>query len=363
MTSFARVFIGALSFFLVMNAFESSEAKGYVSQRLIIRSKDPVLILFEEKGEIRPVIVPEKIKESMRDIYPEISLEDLSGDGVPEVVATMRSGAVNRCSKIYRYDKGQGSLVEVGFQSMPGMLGHYERYAGMGEWETLDIEPNEQGVDMAIFSLMRIGNPETLLDSGPAATGGLSVRLDGKGAYRSAIPEDIEKDCSLQIVQGGVDIRVIESFRDGCQNYGGMGVHVAGIWRKIAQIVINKETGTCVTVRDGTGGSGPTGGLICMNFSYEQRRAAQKQGVNLGEPYMATLARLTRNGWRVDGEWLSEESANEGGTHKLPICGQGWDAICHVVMEKGGAHLQLTFSGTNDGFPLVDIEQLVSGAL
>jgi hypothetical protein len=139
----------------------------------------------------------------------------------------------------------------------------------MGEWETLDIEPNEQGIDMAIFSLMRIGNPETLMDSGPAAIGGLSVRLNGKGAYRSAASEDLEKGCSLQILQEGVDISVIESFRNGCQDYGGMGVHAAGTWRKISQIVMNKATGICVRVRDGTSGAGPTGGLICMNFGYE----------------------------------------------------------------------------------------------
>lgn len=253
----------------------------------------------------------------------------------------------------YNIDKVVGIFD---YQSMPSVPGHYARYAGMGEWETLDVEPNEQGVDIAIFSLMRIGNPGTLMDSGPAAIGGLSVRLDGKGPYRSAASEDLEKDCSLQILQEGVDISVIESFRDGCQNYGGIGVHAAGIWRKISQIVMNKKTGTCVKVRDGKNGTGSAHGLICMKFGYQQRNAAQKQGVELGEPYTATLARLTKNGWTVDSKWLSTESNDEVGVNKLPICGQGWDAVCHVVMEKGGANLQLTFSGTNDGLPLIGVD-------
>lgn len=38
----------------MMGAVERYEAKEHVSQRLIIQSKDPVLILFEEKGESRP---------------------------------------------------------------------------------------------------------------------------------------------------------------------------------------------------------------------------------------------------------------------------------------------------------------------
>jgi len=140
-----------------------------------------------------------------------------------------------------------------------------------------------------------------------------------------------------------------------------MGVHAAGLWRKLAQIVMNKKTGTCVKVRDGTSGAGPADGLICMKFGYQQRRAAQKQGVELGEPYSAILARLPRNGWTVDSKWSSTESNDE--VNKLPICGEGWDAVCHVVMEKGGANLQLTFSGTNDGLPLIGVDQVASGEL
>ncbi|MFV3370871.1 hypothetical protein ACNFH5_22115 [Pseudomonas sp. NY15435] len=83
------------------------------------------------------------------------------------------------------------------YRGMPGMQGHYERYAGMGEWETLDIEPNEQGVEMAIFSLMRIGNPNTLAQSGPAAIGDLGVRLAGTKDYRTAISEDLDVGCSI----------------------------------------------------------------------------------------------------------------------------------------------------------------------
>jgi hypothetical protein len=117
MTSFARAFKVVLSVFLVVGAIEGSEAKGRVSQSLIIQSKEPVLILYEEEGESRPVIVPEGIKESIRDIYTEISVEDLGDDGISELVATMDSSSVNRCSKIYRYDKAENLLVEISFSA------------------------------------------------------------------------------------------------------------------------------------------------------------------------------------------------------------------------------------------------------
>jgi hypothetical protein len=65
----------------------------------------------------------------------------------------------------------------------------------------------------------------------------------------------------------------------------------------------------------------------------------------------------------VNRKWLSEESTDGGEGKELPICGQGWDAVCHVVLEKAGTNLQLIFSGTNDGLPLIGVDQIDSGEL
>lgn len=121
------------------------------------------------------------------------------------------------------------------YNRRPGLAGHYARYAGMGEWATLDIERNAQGGYLANFSLLRIGNPATLMDYGPAAIGELSGRLSGDGAYFRVDSADLEKGCNLQLLHEGIDIVVVEAFREGCQTYGGMGIHAAGTWRKLSQ--------------------------------------------------------------------------------------------------------------------------------
>ncbi len=71
--------------------------------------------------------------------------------------------------------------LKVDYPSLQGLAGHYLRYAGQAEWESLQIEPVKGGYQ-ASFALMRIGNPEKLMEYGPAAVGELSGRLEGQGA-------------------------------------------------------------------------------------------------------------------------------------------------------------------------------------
>ncbi len=85
--------------------------------------------------------------------------------------------------KATRYNLEQVAL-KVDYPSLQGLAGHYLRYAGQAEWESLQIEPVKGGYQ-ASFALMRIGNPEKLMEYGPAAVGELSGRLEGQGAlYR-----------------------------------------------------------------------------------------------------------------------------------------------------------------------------------
>ena len=111
----------------------------------------------------------------------------------------------------------------------------------------------------------------------------------------------------------------------------------------------------CVKVRDGTDGTGPSGGYVCMEFSPPQRGAAAKLHLRLGSSYKVVQTRMVRSGWVMDPEFLSafEADAKRG----LPVCGQGWDAICHVEMRKGNSSVVLTFSGTNSGYPLISVER------
>lgn len=36
-----------------------------------------------------------------------------------------------------------------------------------------------------------------------------------------------------------------------------------------------------------------------------------------------------------------------------PACGRGWDAVCHLGMHQGASRVELVFSGTYPGTPLI----------
>lgn len=41
-------------------------------------------------------------------------------------------------------------------------------------------------------------------------------------------------DCAVQLLREGITVQVLEVFADGCQDYGGMGISVAGDYIKVA---------------------------------------------------------------------------------------------------------------------------------
>ncbi|WP_220427971.1 hypothetical protein, partial [Klebsiella pneumoniae] len=94
--------------------------------------------------------------------------------------------------KATRHNLEQVAL-KVDYPSLQGLAGHYLRYAGQAEWESLQIEPVKGGY-RASFALMRIGNPEKLMEYGPAAVGELSGRLGALYRLRS---EGLGAGCSL----------------------------------------------------------------------------------------------------------------------------------------------------------------------
>ena len=64
----------------------------------------------------------------------------------------------------------------------------------------IQIEPVKGGYQ-ASFALMRIGNPEKLMEYGPAAVGELSGRLEGQGALYRLRSEGLGAGCSLLVWQ------------------------------------------------------------------------------------------------------------------------------------------------------------------
>ncbi|MGE9762729.1 hypothetical protein [Pseudomonas sp. PDM20] len=107
-------------YFLTLFVFSNSalsEVEALNSSGLVVNSVSPISIFYESGGGRKKVLMSKEIADSIGGIYSSVSLEDLDGDGVAEVVATMSSSSVNICSKVYRYEKNSNSLVEIKFGS------------------------------------------------------------------------------------------------------------------------------------------------------------------------------------------------------------------------------------------------------
>ncbi|MDH1263842.1 hypothetical protein [Pseudomonas sp. GD03944] len=61
---------------------------------------------------------PGDMLEAMRDGYDQVSVDDLTLDGTPEIILTHRAeGSVNACTRVYRYDNALGTLHPLGDSS------------------------------------------------------------------------------------------------------------------------------------------------------------------------------------------------------------------------------------------------------
>jgi hypothetical protein len=121
----------------------------------------------------------------------------------------------------------------VDYSSMSGKLpGRYLRYAGQAVWSALDISIQGDGSLRASFSPLRAGlQVETY---GPAAIGELEGRLHGQAAHRVLQDAGLAAQCAVDLLQEGLDIRVLEVFDEECQQYGGAGISVAGRYYKVS---------------------------------------------------------------------------------------------------------------------------------
>lgn len=107
--------------------------------------------------------------------------------------------------------------------------GHYVRYAGQGLWSSLDIRRRGQAYE-ASFNPLRAG--ARVEDYGPAAIGELRGRLAGAGAHFRLDDAGLAPGCAVELLWSGADLRVLELPGEGCQNYGGAGISVAGRYHK-----------------------------------------------------------------------------------------------------------------------------------
>lgn len=110
--------------------------------------------------------------------------------------------------------------------------GHYLRYAGQAVWSTLDIVRHSDGSYRAQFFPLRAGGSQ-VEEWGPAAIGELQGRLAGAGSSFKLEDAGLGADCSVQLLRNGLELRVVEVFAAGCQDYGGANISVGGVYSKV----------------------------------------------------------------------------------------------------------------------------------
>lgn len=109
--------------------------------------------------------------------------------------------------------------------------GRYLRYGGQAVWSELQISADPAGGYRASFSPLRAG--ARVEEYGPAAIGELDGRLRGDGALMTLEDAQLAAGCSVQLLREGIALRVLEVFDEGCQDYGGAGISVAGEYIKV----------------------------------------------------------------------------------------------------------------------------------
>ncbi|BCD88655.1 hypothetical protein PSm6_50620 [Pseudomonas solani] len=142
----------------------SSGAANSDSQILLdVESVSPLTLSVMQAGRKMSVIVPLAVVKDTEDIYTSVTLDDIDGDGVDEVVMTIPAGGgVNSCSKVFRYDLKGNALSEVVFSE--GSICNYRKedgylissYRGGSAWVE-DIYKFERGVFGLAFKDACIG--------------------------------------------------------------------------------------------------------------------------------------------------------------------------------------------------------------
>lgn len=117
---------------------------------------------------------------------------------------------------------------------------------------------------------------------------------------------------------------------------------------ELYQTTDGQAAAPCVKMRSGEG-------TVCMKFSASAIAVAEQYSLRLAEPYSVVKQKLAKQGWQIDHAYLSENSHHASAADEV-ICGRGWDAVCSTAFKRGNEALYLSFSGTNEGMPLISLE-------
>jgi hypothetical protein len=82
---------------------------------LKIDGRKPLAISAYIQGRSYPLTLPPEFLKDAEDLYGEVYIKDLNGDGIGEVIFPLEGGGVNNCSKVLHYGVVDNSLSELVF--------------------------------------------------------------------------------------------------------------------------------------------------------------------------------------------------------------------------------------------------------
>lgn len=109
MISIAGLSLVLCSFSFWINAESSLPA-------LKIDDRKPLAISVDIQGRSHPLTLPPEFLKETEDLYGDVYIRDLNGDGIGEVIFPLEGGSVNNCSKVLQYRVVDNSLSELAFK-------------------------------------------------------------------------------------------------------------------------------------------------------------------------------------------------------------------------------------------------------
>lgn len=111
----SRVSITAASVLFFCCFFSWLVCGGGSFPKLVVERDKPLALSVSESGKRYDLSLPVDFMAEVEGAYDGVSIKDLDGDGVGEVIFHLVGGGVNSCSKVLYYTESQRSLNELFF--------------------------------------------------------------------------------------------------------------------------------------------------------------------------------------------------------------------------------------------------------
>lgn len=107
--------VGAARVLFLLCVFSGMANGERASPILSVESHNPLKLSVFDGGKMYGLPVPTDFMDEVESVYNEVRIEDLTGDGVGEVLFDLKGDGVNSCSRVLRYERDDRLLKELLF--------------------------------------------------------------------------------------------------------------------------------------------------------------------------------------------------------------------------------------------------------